>query len=83
MAKEIDTTSRLNNKINEDGVKESPPGQYQVRQELKDKREYPWGSGKVLEIQAGNGGWGVPPLGLGSAWGRSSIWECRCTCEGK
>ena len=60
MAKEIDTTLQLINKINEDGVKESPPGQYQVRQELKDKREYPWGSGKVLEIQAGNWRRGCP-----------------------
>ena len=41
----MDTTSRLNNKINEDGVKEAARGQYLVRQELKDEREYPWGSG--------------------------------------
>ena len=54
MVKEMDTTSQLNNKINEDGVKEAATGQYQVRQELKDEREYLWGSGEVLEIQAGN-----------------------------
>lgn len=60
MAKEMDTTSRLNNKIYDDGVKEAPTGQYQVRQELKYKREYPWGSGEVLEIQAGNWRMGCP-----------------------
>ena len=52
VAKEMDPTSRLNNKINEDGVKEAATGQHQVRQELKDEREYLWGSGEVLEIQA-------------------------------
>ena len=52
VAKEMDTTAQLNNKINEDGVKEAATGQYQVRQELKDEREYLWGSGEVLEIQA-------------------------------
>ena len=52
MAKEIDTTSRVNNKINEEGVQEAATGKYQVRQELKNEREYPWGSGEVLEIQA-------------------------------
>ena len=52
VAKEIDTTLQLINKINEDGVKEAPTGQYQVRQELKNEREYLWGSGEVLEIQA-------------------------------
>ena len=41
----MDTTSPLNNKINEDGVKEAARGQYLVRQELKDEREYPWGVG--------------------------------------
>ena len=52
VAKEIDTTLQLINKINEDGVKEAATGQHQVRQELKDEREYLWGSGEVLEIQA-------------------------------
>ena len=52
VAKEIDTTLQLINKKNEDGVKEAATGQYQVRQELKDEREYLWGSGEVLEIQA-------------------------------
>ena len=37
VAKEMDPTSRLNNKINEDGVKEAPTGQYQVRQELRTR----------------------------------------------
>ena len=37
VAKEIDTTSQLINKINEDGVKEAPTGQYQVRQELRTR----------------------------------------------
>ena len=60
MAKEIDTTSRLNNKINEEGVQETATGKYQVRQELKNEREYLWGSGEVLEIQAGNWRRGCP-----------------------
>ena len=70
MAKEMDTTSRLNNKINEDGVKEAARGQYLVRQELKDEREYPWGSGGSWSSRLEIGGWGVLPLGLGSTWGR-------------
>ena len=37
VGKEMDTTSRLNNKINEHGVKEAPTGQYQVRQELRTR----------------------------------------------
>ena len=37
VAKEMDTTSRLNNKINEDSVKEAATGQYQVRQELRTR----------------------------------------------
>ena len=37
MAKEIDTTSRVNNKINEEGVQETATGQYQVRQELRTR----------------------------------------------
>ena len=60
MAKEMDTTAQLNNKINEEGVQETATGQYQVRQELKDEREYLWGSGEVLEIQAGNWRMGCP-----------------------
>ena len=39
VAKEMDTTSRLNNKINQDGVKEVARGQYLVRQELEKERE--------------------------------------------
>ena len=79
VAKEMDTTWRLNNKINEDGVKEAATGQYLVRQELKDEREYPWGSGGVLEIQAGNWRMGCPSsrtrvnLGVGAASGNATV----------
>ena len=79
MAKEMDTTSRLNNKINEDGVKEATIGQYLVRQELKDQREYPWGSGEVREIQAGNWRMGCPSsrtrvnLEAGAASGNATV----------
>ena len=37
VAKEMDPTSRLNNKINEEGVQETATGQYQVRQELRTR----------------------------------------------
>jgi len=66
VAKEMDITSRLNNKINEDSVKEAARGQYPVRQELKDEKEYPWGSGGSWRSRPEIGGWGVLPLGLGS-----------------
>ena len=75
----MDTTSQLNNKINEDGVKEAARGQYLVRQELKDQREYPWGSGEVREIQAGNWRMGCPSsrtrvnLGAGAASGNATV----------
>ena len=36
VAKEMDITLRLNNKINEDGAKKAATGQYLVRQERKD-----------------------------------------------
>ena len=70
MAKELDTTSRLNNKINEDGVKEAATGQYLVREELKDEREYLRGSGEVLEIQAENGRMECPTSRTRVTWGQ-------------
>ena len=65
----MDTTSRLNNKINEDGVKEAATGQYLVREELMDEREYPRGSGEVLEIQAENGRTECPTSRTRVTWG--------------